>query len=91
MIYEVRIINKKLNEGDKYMNVKYKEIYYYKNKCKVCSKEISIDDIIIRRSLFCHECYNRISQVSIKDIEYIYYKEKLKSWLLSKYNLSNMR
>ncbi len=73
------------------MNMKYKEIDYYKNKCKVCSKEISIDDIIKGRSLFCHECYNRISKVNINGIEYIYYKEKLKSWLLSKYNLSNMR
>ena len=73
------------------MKLKNKTIDNYKNKCKVCSKEISINDIIIERSLFCHECKNIISQINTNDMEYIYYKERIKSWLLSKYNFDNMR
>ena len=73
------------------MELKIKTIDNNKNKCRVCSKEICIDDIIINRNLFCHECYNIICNININDIEYIYYKERIKSWLLSKYNLSNMR
>lgn len=73
------------------MELEIKTIDNNKNKCKVCSKKIYIDDIIIKRSLFCHECYNKISKININDIEYIFYKERIKSWLLSRYNLNNMR
>ena len=73
------------------LNLEYKTIDNYKNKCKVCSKEISINDIIIRRGLFCHECNNAISEINSNEIEYIYYKARIKSWLLSKYNFDNMR
>ena len=69
------------------MKIKNKSIDNDKNKCKVCSKEIYIDDIIIKRSLFCHNCYNIISEININDIEYDFYKERIKIWLLSKYNL----
>ena len=69
------------------MKIKNKSIDNDKNNCKVCSKEIYIDDIIIKRSLFCHNCYNIISEININDIEYDFYKERIKIWLLSKYNL----
>lgn len=68
------------------MNLKIKTIDNGKNKCKVCSKEI-YDDIIRNRSLLCHECNKRISNIDLEDIEYSFYKEKIKNWLLSKYNL----
>ena len=69
------------------MNLKIKTIDNGKNKCKVCSKEIYKDDIIINRSLLCHECNKRISSIDLDDMEYNFYKEKIKKWLLSKYNL----
>ena len=73
------------------MKLENKTIDNDKNKCKVCSKEIFINDIIINRGLFCHEFCNIISQININDMEYIYYKERIKAWLLSKYNFYNMR
>ncbi|MDV4152266.1 sigma factor G inhibitor Gin [Clostridium sp. AL.422] len=69
------------------MKLENKTIDNDKNKCVVCSKGIYIDDIIINRSLFCHECYDIISNININDIEYDFYKERIKTWLLSKYNL----
>lgn len=69
------------------MKLKNKTIENDKNKCMVCSKEIYIDDIIIKGSLFCHECYNIISQIDVNDMEYDFYKERIKAWLLSKQNL----
>lgn len=73
------------------MNLENKTIDNNKNKCKLCGKEIFINDIIINKGLFCHECCNTISQINSNDIEYIYYKERIKAWLLSKYNFNNMR
>ena len=73
------------------MKLENKTIDNDKNKCKVCSKEIFINDIIINRGLFWHECCNIISQININDMESIYYKERIKAWLLSKYNFYNMR
>ena len=69
------------------MKLKNKTIDNDKNKCKVCSKEIYIDDIIIKRSLLCHKCYETISKVDVYDMEYDFCKERIKKWLLSKYNL----
>lgn len=69
------------------MKLKNKTIDNNKNKCKACSKEICIDDIIIRKSLLCHECNNIISKIGVDDIEYDFYKERIKTWLLSKYNI----
>lgn len=73
------------------MNLENKTIDINKNKCKVCGKEIYINDIIINGGLFCYECCNRISEINVDDIEYVYYKESIKAWLLSKYNFYNMR
>lgn len=69
------------------MNLKIKTIDNEKNKCSVCSKEIYEDDIIISRRLLCHECNKIISNINLDDIEYNFYKQKIKNWLLSKYNL----
>jgi len=73
------------------MNIENKTIDNDENKCRVCGKKISINDIIISKGLFCHECNNSISQISNDDMEYIYYKERIKKWLVSKYNFNNMR
>ncbi len=73
------------------MNIEYKTIDKDKNKCTLCGKEISINDIIISKGLFCHECSDAISQINSDNIEYNYYKERIKAWLLSKYNFDNMR
>ena len=73
------------------MNFKIKTIDNNKNKCKVCSKEMCIGDIIKEINLFCHDCYKVISNITVDDVEYSYYKTRIKSWLLSKYNLNNMR
>ncbi|MBE6053737.1 MAG: hypothetical protein E7212_07450 [Clostridium sartagoforme] len=69
------------------MEIRNKSIDSSKNKCVACSKEIYIDDIIIKRSLFCHKCNNIISELNINDIEYDFYKERIKRWLVGKYNL----
>lgn len=69
------------------MDIKNKLIDSDKNKCRVCSKEYYINDIIINRNLFCHECYEKISTVNINDLQYDFYKIRIKSWLISKYNL----
>ncbi|MGG7143848.1 sigma factor G inhibitor Gin [Clostridium nigeriense] len=69
------------------MNLNIKSIDYEKNKCSVCGKKIYEDDIIINRRLLCHECNEIISNIDLDNIEYNFYKQKIKQWLLSKYNL----
>ena len=69
------------------MDLKNKTIDENKNKCKVCSKELCLGDIITKESLLCHGCYDIISNIEVNDIQYEFYKENVKKWLLRKYNL----
>ena len=69
------------------MNLVNKSIDKNKNKCRICRKELCVDDIIAMESLLCHTCYGIISKIEVEDIEYDLYKEKIKQWLLSKYKL----
>ncbi len=68
------------------MDLLIKGIDKNENKCKVCGNEI-YSDIIIEKSLLCQYCNNKISNISVDDFEYDYYKEKVKDWLLSNYNI----
>lgn len=68
------------------MDLLIKGIDKNENKCKVCGKEV-YSDIIIEKSLLCQYCNNKISNISVEDFEYDYYKEKVKCWLLSNYNI----
>ena len=68
-----------------------KSIDESKNKCVVCSKSLQLNDIIIIKSLLCYNCYGIISNVNIDDLEYEFYKNKIKKWLLEKYKFDDMR
>lgn len=70
----------------KYMDLPLKEIDLSKNKCIVCFKEID-NDIINIKTCICIKCNNKISILNIDDIEYIYYKNKIKIGFTNRYKL----
>lgn len=65
------------------MDLPLKEVDLAKNKCIVCFKEI--DNNI--KVLICNKCNKEIHILNIDDIEYIYYKNKIKVGLTNKYKL----
>lgn len=67
------------------MDLLIKGIDINENKCIVCGKEV-YSDIIIEKSLLCQCCHKKISNTTIDDFQYGYYKNKVKNWLSSKYN-----
>ncbi|MBD7914342.1 hypothetical protein H9660_04200 [Clostridium sp. Sa3CUN1] len=64
-----------------------KSIDESKNKCMTCRKELNLGGIIANESLLCHNCYDIISRIKVNDLEYDFYKERIKIGLLNKYKL----
>ena len=64
-----------------------KSIDESKSKCMVCRKDLNLNEMIDIRSLLCHNCYDIISTIKVDDMEYDFYKERIKTGLLNKYKL----
>lgn len=67
------------------MDLLIKGIDINENKCKVCGNQV-YSDIIIEKSLVCEYCNKVISNISVDNFEYEYYKNKVKEWLFTNYN-----
>lgn len=67
------------------MDLLIKGIDNNENKCKVCGNEI-YSDIIIEKGIVCEYCNKAISNISVDNFEYEYYKNKIKDWLFTNYN-----
>lgn len=57
-----------------------------KNICIICRKE-KYDGIIIGRSLVCNKCHEKILNITVDNIEYDFYKDKIKTALLTSFNI----
>ncbi|MGL5380161.1 sigma factor G inhibitor Gin [Clostridium sp.] len=70
------------------MNIKSKEINNVdeKNICIICRKE-KYDGIIIGRSLVCNTCHEKILNTTVDNVEYEFYKNKVKKALLTSFNI----
>lgn len=69
------------------MNLINKSIDESKSKCIICRKGLNLNEMIAIESLLCHNCYDIISTIKVDDIEYDFYKERIKKGLLNKYKL----
>lgn len=56
------------------------------NKCNICESEID-NDIIIEKALICKNCHKGITNITVDDFNYDFYKNKIKNWILKKYKL----
>lgn len=65
------------------MKIKIKgiEIGMEENLCYICRKE-SENGIMIGKSIICNKCKKEISNIGIEDIEYDFYKNKIKEAFL---------
>lgn len=68
------------------MDLVIKELDKNNNKCNICESGI-YSDIIIEKSLICNDCYKKITDITIDDFEYNFYKNKVKNWISNKYKL----
>lgn len=66
------------------MKIKIKDIKNVnkQNICNICRNEKD-NGIMIGKSLVCKECENRIIKIDIKNIEYEFYKNKIKEAFLN--------
>lgn len=69
------------------MNFINKSIDENKNKCIICRKGLNLNEVIDIERLLCHNCYDIISTIKVNDIQYDFYKERIKTGLLNKYKL----
>ena len=67
------------------MNLVMKELDK-NNKCNICENEVS-SDIIIDKRLMCNNCYKKIENLTVRDFEYYFYKNKIKKLLSNKYKI----
>ena len=77
--------NKIIIKGWDSMDLLIKGIDKNENKCKVCGKEV-YSDIIIEKSLLCHYCNDKISTMTVDDLEYNFYIDRIRECLLSNCN-----
>lgn len=68
------------------MDLVIKELDKNNNRCNICESGI-YSDIIIEKSLICNDCYKKITDITIDDFEYNFYKNKVKNWISNKYKL----
>lgn len=67
------------------MNILVKEIDALENRCFICKDKM---ESLKEDKLLCMDCYNILHEIKVNDFKYDFYKDKIKDWIFSNYDVS---